>query len=299
MKISLPIRGCHNLRKFDLKILGLLFFTLSFGAWAQSATAPTAPSGNAKALSATISEFRDGSKIENYPKVLLSQFPEATEVKEVIFLPSEQGGSTLMGLVSRLLGEAPNSEFEGMRVRRYFYYLLGKDKKLSGVLHGSAAQTSSGPIDVFVKYAPEGNIQAVQVRDLPKSVEKEFADKQLLAQFVGRSPEDFAVERKGRKGRVKVIPAFLRGLKQPSSADSQYFFNKIIRSLRFNASFMDIAYFISQHPDLADQPTEGFPEEVEITTQQPTAGPEAYVREKASTNPFDGKVQILQGLPKN
>jgi hypothetical protein len=83
--------------------------------------------------------------------------------------------------------------------------------------------------------------------------------------------------------------AFLARAKRPKSQEARTAFEKVLRSVRFSAAFMDVAYFITQHPDQADKPTQEFPEGIQLTSGTPTTGPEAFVDKKNIANPIDGK----------
>ncbi len=270
---------------------GLLSLSLAQACWASSSIRRPAQEEGSK----------HGSRIENFDKVLKDLYPATDRVEERSFYPLESGGTTLMGLVSRLLGEAPRTDTEGLRTRRYFYLLRDKDRKILRIVHGSAFDGGNGIVDLYVAYTADGVIDQVWSPHLPEKVAKEFSDKNILSQFNGHDANDFQIQRKkiSRRKSVRIVPAFLSQAKRPAQSEARSYFEKTLRSLRYNVSFMDVAYFITQHPDLADKGGDEFPENVTITTGRPSSGPEAFVRERASasTNPFESnKLNILQSL---
>lgn len=246
-------------------------------------------------------ERLQGSRVPDFKNTLKALYPELSSFEERAFYPLHSGGTTLMGLVSRLLGEAPRSEFEGLRTQRYFYMLKDANNRVQKIVHGSAFTHDNNTYDVFVAYTPNGVIEKIWAPQFPEKVHGEFEGKGIWAQFNGKSGDDFEVQRKkvSRRKSITIRPALLASAKRPASNEGRALFEKTLRSLRFNVSFMDVAYFITQHPDLADQSDEGFPENVAVTTGTPLSGPEAFVRERASTssNPFENnKLNILQNL---
>ena len=130
-----------------------------------------------------------------------------------------------------------------------------------------------------------------------EAIQKEFQAQGILDQFVGKNPENFEVVL-GRKGRVKSRAAFLSQAKRPHSAEGRAYFEKLMRSLRFNTAFMDVAYFITQHPDLADKTSDSGSSVQLKASAMPLSGPEAYAQahQGDGSNPIDGHF-LLQTLP--
>lgn len=259
--------------KTYLWILGLLVGHSQV--WAQEASVPTmAPTAY------------PGPRIEDYKNKLRAIYPDAIRFEEKMQLPVQSGGSTLMGLIGRILGDSPNFQTEGIRSRRYIYQAFDKDRTL-GAAHGTLVIVDDKVIPVFAFYDSYGKVLDVRVENLPEHVHKEFTDRGLLKQFVNRALDDFEVTR-GKKGRITSQAPVMSKLKLPNANEANRYFRSIVRSLRFNASFMDIAHFITQHPELSDNVVaELHPEHLEaLTPAVPLSGPEAFVREKASTSPF-------------
>lgn len=229
-----------------------------------------------------------GPRLDSYQAKLKEIFPSALRFDEKPLLPSESGGTTMMGLVSRLLGDMPSPRGEGIRSRRFIYQVFDKEKTV-GAAHGSHAFVDAQAIPVFAYYDAFGRIIEVRVDSLPASVQKDFAANQTLKQFTGKTLEDFEVVR-GKKGRIKTLAPVMSQMKRPGNSESRRYFDAIVRSLRFNASFMDIAHFMTQHPELADHiVAELTSSDGRITALNPSispTGPEAFVREKETTSPF-------------
>ncbi len=234
----------------------------------------------------------EGAKLANPKETLKKYYPGMTSMKEVSLLPLERGGSSFMGLVSRLLGEGTQRELEGLRTRRYMYQAFDNDKMI-GVAHGSSTHVGGNLVHVFVFYSLDGILRDFYIEGLPPSVEKTLDEGSYMKQFIGKSTEDFELVR-GRRGKVKSRGAVLGSTRYPPSREARAYLEKILRSLRFNAAFVDVAFFITQHPDLAEKHVNEFPEDIQVTTQQPVAGPEAFIRERAQA-PFASQA-ILQPL---
>jgi hypothetical protein len=232
---------------------------------------------------------KEAVRIPTHQQELKRLFPEATDFKEVDFLPFDKGGTSFTGLVTRLLGVGLDREHEGLRTRRFYYLALEKNRPI-GVAHGSSFQSSAAQaevIDVWTFYTIGGTLREVQIHGLKAGLLKEIADFGFLKQFEGKSTEDFEVIT-GRKGRVRSRGALFKSIRYPPGQQAKAVSEKIFRSLRFNAAFMDVAFFITQHPDLADRVMEDFPEEISVVKGQPVSGPEAFVSDKAGGSPIDG-----------
>lgn len=207
-----------------------------------------------------------GPRLLDYRASVKEIFPEASHIRETSLLPAESGGSSLVGLVARLLGESPNKETEGLNTRRYIYRIYSGEKQI-GVAHGSSVFIDGRPINVFVFYEEEGPIRNVLVENLPEKIKPQMDAH--FKQFLGLSPEDFEVLR-GKRGRVKSKGAFFSKVRRPSNSTEALYFDRIARSVRFNASFMDVAHFIIQHS--SEDSSE------RIIASEPVSGPEAFIK---------------------
>lgn len=232
------------------------------------ATAHAAPT------SAPDRAVRDGARLKDADTALKRVFPGTTAIREQTLLPLDSGGTSLMGLIVRLFGERPDGEFEGISTKRFVYHAMSNDQKI-GLAHGSSVQVEGATIDVFIYYAPDGTVREVQVEGLPEPIFASLRDGKYLDQFRGHSPEDFEVTI-GKKGRIKARGSFYNEVRRPGGV-ARTAFEKIFRAVRYNAAFMDVAYFITQHPDLAD--------EQKISPIQVTSGPEAFVKNRATPSP--------------
>ena len=242
----------------------------------------------------TDADVIEAARLPDFKNTMKGLFPESLDVREAPLLPLEYGGSTFTGLVARLLGETASREFEGLRTRRFIYYANGKNNVPVGLGHGSSVDGHGKNIDVFVFYTAGGTIKQLQVTGVPAGIMKQLVDGGYLSQFNGRSLSEFEVIR-GKKGRIKSKGIFLRTAREPKS-DARFYFDKIMRAVRYNTAFMGVAYFITQHPDMADKNAHEFPEEVEITKGQATSGPEAFIRsKKISGSAVDGKITMQHG----
>jgi hypothetical protein len=251
-----------------------------------SASAESAPSNSVMSSSESV-ERRDGARLKKAEEALKEVFPGTTSVKEQPFLPLESGGSSFMGLVARLLGDRPDREFEGIGTRRTLYHAFDNDRKI-GIAHGSTVSIEGAPVDVFIFYSPEGVIRDLRIEGLPESTLASLRDGKHLEQFRGRSPEDFEVVL-GRKGRIQSRGAFHSEARRPSSGSARAAFDRILRAVRFNAAFMDVAYFITQHPDLAD--------EAKISPITVVSGPEAFIKSRPTPTPLAPfEKPLIQGL---
>jgi hypothetical protein len=274
----------YGKRVSSLLALGFLggLLGLQFQARADEATRP-APIGTSSAsfipgalVQADPSEIIEGPQLPHYSEELKKIFPSADSFKISDVLPLQAGGTSFVGLVARLLGEGPDRTLEGLHTRRYIYIALEKDKAV-GVAHGSTINVGASSVDVFVYYSAGGTIRQVQLLRASDTLMRELTSGGYLKQFEGFTTEDFEMIR-GRRHRIKSKGAFFAKVHKPGSGALRNSFDKIIRAVRFNAAFMDVAYFITQHPDMADQPLEEFPDEVKVTTGVPLSGPEAFAR---------------------
>lgn len=195
----------------------------------------------------------EGYRIKNFNDVLKKVYVDANRFEELKVDPSKSGGSTLMGLISRLMGSAPNSTFEGMGVQRYIYSAY-KGKTFLGVSHGSSVEAEGALINVVVHYDADANVKGVEILDTPEEVAVAIKSHKFLDQFKGYATEDFQI--KYQKQRRRVIShqgRALKELKAPSTGVVRNYFDRILRSVRYNVAFVDVAYFISRLPMMDTQ----------------------------------------------
>ncbi len=227
-----------------------------------------------------------GYEIPNLKNRMASIFPQATYSKKSDLLPSNFGGTSFTGLVARLLGEGLNKQFEGLNTKQIIYYGIEKDQTV-GLAHAATSEFAGQLLHTIVFYTPGGTVKKVEVDGINEKIQSEFKADNILDQFAGYPTEDFEVIR-GRKGKIVSRGTFLSKVKRPKSSEGRQIFEKVLRSVRYSAAFMDVAYFITQHPDQADKPTQEFPEGIELTNATPTSGPEAFVDKKNIASPIDG-----------
>ncbi len=240
--------------------------------------------------SSTDPEIREAARISDFEKVLKEIYPEATRFEEKTFLPLETGGTSLVGLVARLLGEGVNKDLEGLKTRRYMYHAF-KNKERVGVAHVSSSYLDSSTkgelVDVAVFFDQIGQLKEVRPLNLPQNVRVYFSDNKTLKQFEGLQLSDFTIER-GRKNRIKSKGRFFSIVKKPGQDVARRYFDKITRAVQFNVAFMDVAHFITQHPDMAHHHQEEFPEQIEVKKGMPKSGPEARAQAAAQGSPLEG-----------
>jgi hypothetical protein len=190
--------------------------------------------------------------------------------------------------VARLLGEATHSEHESIDTRRYIYEAY-RGSDLLGVAHGSVYQRGNGPkVRVEIFYDTNGIIKDMRLTGVSDDVLKKLHAGGQLAQFMGRSPEDFEIKR-NRRGRISKKGDFLATQKFPGDAKARAHYEAIVRSVRYNAAFMDVAFFITKHPNL-DNDSE------KLRVRASANGPEAYVSSsKVVENQEDGSMLLLNG----
>jgi len=191
-----------------------------------------------------------GTRLNNYEAELRKVYPQASKIEEYSFVPAQWGGISLMGLIGRLVGERA-SPFETINTRRYIYRAYdGKD--VLGVTHGSSTNVVSGPIDLFVYYNPDSSVRDVRIDRAPARVVSQLSQGGYLQQFINRPADDFTVTI-GKRGRVKDWGNFARQARRPKDKELAGYFDNIVRSMRFNAAFVEVAYFIGQHPQSEEQ----------------------------------------------
>jgi hypothetical protein len=261
----------------------LLLIGLSFGLQVVLGQA----SSNAQSTTKQ-TNISEGPQLQNYDAELKKLFPSVTRVVERPFLPRTSGGTTFTGLVARLLGEATHSQLEAIDVRRYIYEAYN-GTELVGVAHGSEYQRRDGPrvrVDIF--YDTNGVIRDMRLGGIPDGVLKKLHASGTLRQFVGRVPEDFEI-RRNRRGSIAKRGDFLTSHKNPGDAESRKYFELIVRSVRYNAAFMDVAFFITKHPNLDNDSRK-------LRVRASSSGPEAYVSSaKVIENSEDGSLLLLNG----
>jgi len=230
----------------------------------------------------------EGPQLKNYETELKKIFPEATRFAERPFLPRSSGGTTFTGLVARLLGEGTHSLHESIDTRRYMYEAY-KGDELLGVAHGSTYQRGNGPlVTAEVFYDTFGVIKDIRLTGVSDGVLKSLHSGGHLAQFIGRKPEDFEIKR-NRRGRVAHKGDFLASHKAPKGGDARDVYDAIVRTVRYNAAFMDVAFFITQHPNLDN-------DSQKLRVRASQNGPEAYVSSsKVIENREDGSMILLNG----
>ncbi len=253
-------------RLFSKTKFGILAVSTLLGSANAQANSKTPAAEEVSDLSRTSASA--GPRLRNPGATLKAIYPSMTRSTEQSFLPAQNGGSTFGGLVGRLLGEAPKREFEGLDVRRHLYHVFAGDRKV-GVAHGSTVDVQGLDLDVFVFYDPTGKILDVRLENMPGADANKLAE--ALVQFRGRDATDFEVIR-GRRGRIVSRGAFLSHARRPADSRVQPAFERVLRAVRFNAAFMDVAYFIKEHPDLAD--------DNRIAMTEAVSGPEAFIRSR-------------------
>ncbi|MEO5667964.1 MAG: hypothetical protein ABIR96_07895 [Bdellovibrionota bacterium] len=195
-------------------------------------------------------ETSPGTRLANYETELRRVYPQASKIEEYSFVPNQWGGISLMGLIGRLVGDRA-TPFETINTRRYLYRAYKGDDVL-GVTHGSSTLSSSGPIDLFVYYNADSSIRDVRLDRAPTDVATQLASGGYLKQFINRPAEDFTVTI-GKRGRVTDWGAFSRQAQRPKDKELAGYFDRIVRTMRFNAAFVEVAYFIGQHPQTATE----------------------------------------------
>lgn len=199
-------------------------------------------------LVVSFASAEEGIRIPSYEKALRDVHVDATRFEELKVDPSKSGGSTLMGLIGRLMGGAPNSEFEGLGVNRYLYTAY-KGDVLLGVSHGSSIEVDGKPIHIFVHYDSSTNLKAVEVKNAPSNVLATLKDGNYLKQLTGYATEDFQTTwEKKRRRLISHRGRAFNEMKYPHESNAKNYFEKIVRSLKYNVAFVDIAYFISRLP---------------------------------------------------
>jgi len=203
-------------------------------------------------LSVFAAESTDpGTRLPNYKTELRRVYPDASKIEEYSFVPAQWGGISLMGLIGRLVGERAATPFETINTRRYLYRAY-KDENVLGVTHGSSTLSGTGPIDLFVYYNPDSSVRDVRIDRAPTNVVEQLSEGGYLKQFINRPAQDFTVTI-GRRGRVTDWGDFSRQARRPKDKALAQYFDRIVRSMRFNAAFVEVAYFIGQHPQTAEQ----------------------------------------------
>ncbi len=213
----------------------------------------------------------EGPKVASVDAMAKVYFGDNVSVREQSFLPLNSGGTSFMGLVSRLYGERPHPTFEGIKTKRYLYHIYA-NKKPAGIAHASSFVYGASKVDVLVVYNTDGSIKSLQLFGAPESVTKELTAGNYLGQFEGRYTEDFEVVR-GKRGKIRSRGAFIQSHKRPLGAMTREYFDRTLKSVRFNAAFMDVAYFITKHPDL-DR------ESQRVIAEAQSEGPEAFVKDR-------------------
>lgn len=192
----------------------------------------------------------DGTRLKNYESELRRVYPKATRVEEYSFVPVKWGGISLMGLIGRLVGSRAEP-FESINTRRFIYRAYQGDKVV-GISHGSSIATNipNEEMDLYVYYNPDTSVRDVRVDRVPASVIDNLSKGGYLQQFLNRPTEDFTVTI-GRRGRVHDWGAFSKEARRPKEKSLAGYFDKILRSMRYNAAVVEVAYFIGQHPQTA------------------------------------------------
>ena len=231
-------------------------------------------------LSAAFAEpTNEGYRIKNFQDVLKKVYVDANRFEETKIDPTKSGGSTLMGLISRLMGSTPNSTFEGMGVQRYIYSAF-KGQNLLGVSHGSSVDADGVLINVVVHYDADANVKGVEILDAPEEVAAAVKSHKFLDQFKGYATEDFQVKyEKHRRRLISHQGRALKEIKTPSTGIVKNYFDRILRSVRYNVAFVDVAYFISRLPMMDTQSRR-------ISSVSMGSGsPEAMVKSAKMTSP--------------
>ncbi len=188
----------------------------------------------------------DGPRLSNYEKELRSIYPNSDRIEEYSFLPREWGGLSLMGLIGRLVGDRAQKPFETIDTRRYIYRAY-KGGDALGVSHGSTIKAPFSDINLHVFYNPDTSVRDVRIDNAPNEVIERLTSGGYLKQFVNRPAADFSVVI-GRRGRIRDWGAFTKEARKPANKTDQDYFNSIIRGMRFNTAFVEIAYFVGQAP---------------------------------------------------
>ncbi|MBP7843431.1 MAG: hypothetical protein KA116_01330 [Proteobacteria bacterium] len=223
----------------------------------------------------------EGPRLGDYKSELRLYYKGGNYFEEAAILPTKSGGTTFTGLIVRLLGDRLDDQTEGLKVKRYMYHIL-KDKKHLGVAHGSSFEYEGKLANVFVFYDLNRSIQNIKVENLPDDVLAELSKGPYLEQFKGRKVEDFEKQsvRQGRGRRKQTswrMGEFFSDAQKPNSAKARKAWDGIFRSVRYNAAFMDVAFFITKHPDLDE-------ESEKINSNEAISGPEKAAEEMEKNN---------------
>lgn len=102
-------------------------------------------------------------------------------------------------------------------------------------------------IDLHVFYNPDTSVRDVRIDNAPDDVLARLSTGGYLKQFMNRPANDFSVII-GRRGRVRDWGEFSKAARRPANKTDQAYFNNILRGMRFNTAFVEIAYFMGQNP---------------------------------------------------
>ncbi|MEZ4814505.1 MAG: hypothetical protein R3A80_04775 [Bdellovibrionota bacterium] len=135
-----------------------------------------------------------------------------------------------------------------MSINRYIY-TASRGKELIGVTHGSTIEVDGKPIHIIVHYDSNANLKGVDIKEAPPGILASLKKGNYLDQLKGYSTEDFQTTYTRKRRRTIALKGkALRELKYPSARDARSYFDKIVRSVKYNVAFVDIAYFISKLP---------------------------------------------------
>lgn len=236
---------------FNRYFAAAVVFSVSASGQANVQTRPLGTASQAQ-LRATEddSDSVDGPRLADAAGRLRGTFPGARTIREQRITPVQSGGSSLMGLIQRLLGEQVSRQHEGMKTRRFIYQAYN-GKELVGLAHASAFELDDRTVQVILYFDPSATIRKIELTGIPEAQRQALDRGGFLDQFVGRQPEDFEVTL-GRRGRIKSRGPFFSQAKRPAESHLRSTFEKITRSVRYNTAFMEVAYFIVQHPETDD-----------------------------------------------
>ena len=149
-----------------------------------------------------------------------------------------------------------------------------------GVSHGSSVDADGILINVVVHYDADANVKGVEILDAPEEVAAAVKSHKFLDQFKGYATEDFQVKyEKHRRRLISHQGRALKEIKTPSTGVVKNYFDRILRSVRYNVAFVDVAYFISRLPMMDTQSRR-------ISSVSKGAGsPEAMVESAKMTSP--------------
>ena len=166
-------------------------------------------------------------------------FPQSTGYKTQYFIIKEIGGNSLLKDIEGKLGDKFDGIYETIDIS-YTVYIILKDNKKIGYIHGVNQKGMFGGIQVVTALDTQGSITSLYFQKFTSPEGQKFRSKEFTDQFKGLSLTDFL--KYDVKNMKEIKPGSVLTIKDYSK-NSRDDFKNILRGVKKNLILMDVFIF--------------------------------------------------------